>query len=59
LDPSDITWLSELPDELDVLIAQRDFDKAVGLIEKGIYLYIYLYIIFTFNKKKKFFLFLL
>ncbi|KAG4093566.1 hypothetical protein H8356DRAFT_1428566 [Neocallimastix lanati (nom. inval.)] len=35
LDPSDITWLSELPDELDVLIAQRDFDKAVGLIEKA------------------------
>ncbi|ORX77307.1 hypothetical protein BCR32DRAFT_270729 [Anaeromyces robustus] len=35
LDPTDINWLNELPDELDVLIAQRDFDKAVVLIEKA------------------------
>jgi len=35
LNSSDLTWLSELPDELDVLIAQRDFDKAVVLIEKA------------------------
>jgi len=35
LNSSDITWLSELPDELDVLIAQRDFNKAVVLIEKA------------------------
>ncbi|ORX60832.1 hypothetical protein BCR36DRAFT_407833 [Piromyces finnis] len=35
LTSSEITWLTELPDELDVLIAQRDFDKAVVLIEKA------------------------
>ena len=29
-------WLQELPEDLDVCIAQRDFEGAVDLIDKGI-----------------------
>lgn len=29
-------WLSEIPDEMDVLIAHRDFDAAVAYVEQGI-----------------------
>ena len=29
-------WLQELPEDLDVCIAQRDFEGAVNLVEKGI-----------------------
>ncbi|RKO83701.1 Cullin repeat-like-containing domain protein, partial [Blyttiomyces helicus] len=32
---SDVKYLTELPDELDVLIAHRDFDQAVALIERA------------------------
>lgn len=32
---SEIEWLKELPDELDVCIAQRDFDAAVELLFEG------------------------
>ncbi|KAJ3162605.1 exocyst complex component exo84 [Geranomyces variabilis] len=32
---SDVKWLTELGDELDVLVAHRDFDVAVGLIEEA------------------------
>ena len=28
-------WLMEVPEDLDVCIAQRDFEGAVDLIEKG------------------------
>jgi hypothetical protein len=35
LSPTDYRWLLELPDELDVLIAHRDFDAAVTHVEKG------------------------
>lgn len=28
-------WLTELPEDLDVCIAQRDFEEAVNLIERG------------------------
>ena len=28
-------WLQELPEDLDVCIAQRDFEGAVDLIDKG------------------------
>ena len=28
-------WLQELPEDLDVCIAQRDFEGAVDLVEKG------------------------
>ncbi len=29
-------WLQELPEDLDVCIAQRDFEGAVDLAEKGV-----------------------
>ena len=29
-------WLQELPEDLDMLIAQRDFEGAVDTVEKGI-----------------------
>lgn len=32
---ADNRWLAEFTDELDVLIAQREFDSAVAGIEKG------------------------
>ncbi|XP_002735061.3 exocyst complex component 8-like [Saccoglossus kowalevskii] len=32
--PLHVDWLIELPEDLDVLIAQRDFEGAVDLIEK-------------------------
>ena len=35
----DFRWLMELPDELDVMIAHRDFKNAVHEIEKGIILW--------------------
>ncbi|KAJ3015674.1 exocyst complex component exo84 [Thoreauomyces humboldtii] len=35
LTDSDIRWLLELGDELDVLVAHRDFSVAVGLIEEA------------------------
>ncbi|KAL0088986.1 Cullin repeat-like-containing domain protein [Phycomyces blakesleeanus] len=35
LDPDDLKWLTELPDELEVLIAIREFENAVMLIEKA------------------------
>ncbi|KAJ3274292.1 exocyst complex component exo84 [Terramyces sp. JEL0728] len=35
LSDSDFHWLIEIPDELDVLIAHRDFDQAVVYVEKA------------------------
>ncbi|KAI8803168.1 hypothetical protein BJ742DRAFT_872731 [Cladochytrium replicatum] len=35
LTPADVKWLTELPDELDVLIAHREFDRSVSYIEKA------------------------
>ncbi|KAI9029667.1 Cullin repeat-like-containing domain protein [Phycomyces nitens] len=35
LDSEDLKWLTELPDELEVLIAIREFENAVGSIEKA------------------------
>jgi hypothetical protein len=35
LSESDYRWLLELSDELDVLIAQRDFGQAITWVEKG------------------------
>lgn len=35
LNPSDFRWLVELPDELDVFIAHRDFDQAVTCVAKA------------------------
>jgi hypothetical protein len=32
---ADVRWLSELPDELEVFIAIREFEDAVAYIEKG------------------------
>ena len=29
-------WLAEIPDEMDVLLAHRDFDEAVAYVEQGI-----------------------
>lgn len=34
-DMLDVDWLKEIPDDLDVCIAQRDFDGAVDLIDKS------------------------
>ena len=31
-------WLQELPEDLDMCIAQRDFEGAVDLVERGIHL---------------------
>jgi hypothetical protein len=31
----DIHWLLELPDELDILVSEREFEAAVTKIEKG------------------------
>ena len=28
-------WLQELPEDLDMCIAQRDFEGAVDLVERG------------------------
>lgn len=30
-------WLQELPEDLDMCIAQRDFEGAVDLVERGLY----------------------
>lgn len=30
-----VEWLRDIPDDLDVCIAQRDFEGAMSLIEKG------------------------
>lgn len=30
-------WLQELPEDLDMCIAQRDFEGAVDLVERGVY----------------------
>ena len=30
-------WLQELPEDLDMCIAQRDFEGAVDLVERGIH----------------------
>jgi hypothetical protein len=30
-------WIQELPEDLDMCIAQRDFEGAVDLVEKGTY----------------------
>ena len=30
-------WLQELPEDLDMLIAQRNFEGAVDTVEKGEY----------------------
>lgn len=35
VNPKDRDWLSQLPDELEVAIALRQFENAVSLIEKG------------------------
>ena len=35
LSPGDYRWLVEIPDELDVLIAHRDFDEAVTNVAKA------------------------
>lgn len=32
----DLAWIKDMPDELDVYIAHREFDKAVQCIERGI-----------------------
>lgn len=32
-----VTWVQELPEDLDVCIAQRDFEGAVDLVQKSIY----------------------
>ena len=32
-----VEWLRDIPDDLDVCIAQRDFEGAMTLIEKGNY----------------------
>ena len=34
-----VEWLRDIPDDLDVCIAQRDFEGAMCLIEKGIGLF--------------------
>ena len=31
-----VEWLQETPEDLDVAVAQRDFEGAVDLIEKGV-----------------------
>lgn len=31
-------WLQELPEDLDMCIAQRDFEGAVDLVERGLYI---------------------
>lgn len=31
-----VDWVQELPEDLDVCIAQRDFEAAVDLIQKSI-----------------------
>ena len=31
-------WLQELPEDLDMCIAQRDFEGAVDLVERGLFL---------------------
>lgn len=36
---ADLKWLSELPDELEVFIALREFEESVAYIEKGRYLF--------------------
>ena len=30
-----VDWIQELPEDLDMCIAQRDFEGAVDLVEKG------------------------
>ena len=32
-----VDWVQELPEDLDVCIAQRDFEAAVDLIQKSIF----------------------
>lgn len=35
IEPGDRKWLEDLPDELEVVIALRQFEIAVGYIEQG------------------------
>ena len=35
-----VDWVQELPEDLDVCIAQRDFEAAVDLIQKSIFPFI-------------------
>lgn len=30
-----VEWIQELPEDLDMCIAQRDFEGAVDLVERG------------------------
>ena len=36
-DPLTADWVQELPEDLDVAIAQRDFEGAVDMVERGGY----------------------
>lgn len=40
---SAIKWLQDQMDDLDVLIAQNDFEEAVRHIEKGLHSFIYIF----------------
>lgn len=35
MNASDMRWMANLPDELEVCIAQREFESAVAYVEKG------------------------
>ena len=35
MNTADRRWIANLPDELDVFIAQREFESAVAYMEKG------------------------
>lgn len=32
-----VDWLQELPEDLDMYIAQRNFEDAVDLVERGLF----------------------
>lgn len=34
-DMLNVDWLQELPEDLDMCIAQRDFEGSVDLVERG------------------------
>ncbi len=44
-----LKWLHEVPDELDVLIAHRDFDAAVDFVDQGKLLFVLNYCFFDNN----------
>ncbi len=45
----DLAWIRDMPDELEVYIAHREFDKAVQCINRGTWCYQSIFFLFLFS----------